>query len=91
MFQDLNCEKNDEIDGIKKKWIKSGISREVSIFFKKIDYSKEILAFCFSEKQLIISSRYVCLIMLFPYLLCIYIFLKIFVDNIYLSNNCLDK
>ena len=50
MLQDLNYEKNDEIAAIaeiEQNLIKSGISKELIKFFKKINYSKKILSSCF--------------------------------------------
>ena len=87
MLQDLSYEKNDEIAAIaeiEQKLIQSGI-------LKKSIVPKIYLHLASKEQLKKILNRYICLIMLLLYLLCICIFLKIFVDNIYLNNNCLGK
>ena len=74
MLQDLEYEKIDEITAIADK-------------IKNIKKTNKLFASFFlritAQKYLIIISRYIHLIILFLYLLCIRIFLKIFEGNIY--------
>ena len=74
MLQDLEYEKIDEITAIadKIKNIKKTNKLFASFFLRII-----------AQKYLIIISRYIHLIILFLYLLCIRIFLKIFEGNIF--------
>ena len=82
-MKEKQTKKNDEIASIGDK-----------IWNIKNDYFKEILISYFrivANKYLIISSAYICLIILILYFLCMCIFQKIFGDNFYLNNNCVDK
>ena len=81
MLQDLEYENIEIIATIVDK---------IKNIKKLINYLYLVLRIS-TKKYLIIVSKYICLIILFLYLLCICIFKKLFEGNIYLNNNFLDK